>query len=293
MTNDRLDTASIREARSAIETYYTQTSSDYAEVWSGPDDNALHLGHFDSTVRTHDASLLRTNEYLASLAPIPAGSTVLDAGCGIGGSSIWLARTHHCRMIAINIVYQQLLATNANAARLNVQSCLLPACADFHELALRDDSVDVVWAIESCVHAYSIRLVLSEFCRVLRESGLLLLADFVLADAPPAETSAIHRLETIRRNWVLNSLVTVSALLDRINDAGLNLIGVRDTSKFVAPSVERLGRLARAAALRVTDEPASAAWTTTRIGNIDAAVALDDLFHNKTIRYITLCARKR
>ena len=56
------------------------------------DDLGLHCGFFDAQHRAHDEAILNMNRVLASAAGISQQDRVLDAGCGIGGSAIWLAR---------------------------------------------------------------------------------------------------------------------------------------------------------------------------------------------------------
>ena len=46
-----------------------------------------------------DASLLGQ-----AVARVREGDLVLDAGCGLGGSAIWLARSRGARVVGINIV---------------------------------------------------------------------------------------------------------------------------------------------------------------------------------------------
>ena len=76
--------------------YYKSTNFDYEHFWSGRRALALHFGYFDAGVKTHEQSLLKLNQVLADLAHIEASDSVLDAGCGYGGSSIWLGEQIGC-----------------------------------------------------------------------------------------------------------------------------------------------------------------------------------------------------
>jgi cyclopropane fatty-acyl-phospholipid synthase-like methyltransferase len=50
----------------------------------------------------------RMNEILANKVRIAQSDMILDAGCGIGGSSIWLAEHIGCRVVGIDITESQL-----------------------------------------------------------------------------------------------------------------------------------------------------------------------------------------
>src|SRR5206468_3719870 len=83
------------------------TQCDYTWFWMSSDSLAMHFGYYDETVRTHDASLLKMNEVLARYAQITSHDHILDAGCGVGGSAIWLARIFGCQVKGITIVPEQ------------------------------------------------------------------------------------------------------------------------------------------------------------------------------------------
>ncbi len=71
--------------------YFDQTEKDYRWLWGIDRHFGLHCGYYDEHTSGHDAAVLGMNRSLASVVNVTAGETVLDAGCGIGGSALWLA----------------------------------------------------------------------------------------------------------------------------------------------------------------------------------------------------------
>jgi cyclopropane fatty-acyl-phospholipid synthase-like methyltransferase len=63
--------------------------------------------YWDENTHTHSESLLNKNQKLYESADIKPGDYVLDAGCGIGGSSIWMAKNHANNLKAITISAKQ------------------------------------------------------------------------------------------------------------------------------------------------------------------------------------------
>ena len=72
--------------------YYDDTISQYRRIWKLNENMAMHYGFWMKDVRNFGAALAKQNEITASRANIQAGEVVLDAGCGVGGSSVFLAR---------------------------------------------------------------------------------------------------------------------------------------------------------------------------------------------------------
>src|SRR4029079_6118104 len=83
--------ATSSNQRDAVVAYYDQTWLDYRLLWLNRRTLSVHFGYSDATTRGHADGLLKMNQVLADRAGIQPGARVLDAGCGVGGSSIWLA----------------------------------------------------------------------------------------------------------------------------------------------------------------------------------------------------------
>ena len=92
----------------AIVDYYDQTWVDYRLLWLNPDNLAVHHGYTDESTRGHTDALKNMNHVLAQRAAIEPGERVLDAGCGVGGSSLWLAQERDVDVVGITLSAGQL-----------------------------------------------------------------------------------------------------------------------------------------------------------------------------------------
>ena len=135
--------------------YYAIAAKDYKRFWTGPEDLAMHYGYYDDTTRalTHEEALLHMNEVLAGYAHITAEDRVLDAGCGYGGSSLWLAGNVGCQVTGFTLVEAQVQEAQATARRRQLEHCVHFESMDFTQTTFADATFDVVWTLESLVHA--------------------------------------------------------------------------------------------------------------------------------------------
>jgi cyclopropane fatty-acyl-phospholipid synthase-like methyltransferase len=90
-----------------IRAYYDETWGDYRWLWLSPRNYAIHFGYWDATTRTHAQSLREMNRALADRIGIQPGQRVLDAGCGVGGSALWLARKRGVEVVGVTLVASQ------------------------------------------------------------------------------------------------------------------------------------------------------------------------------------------
>jgi MPBQ/MSBQ methyltransferase len=110
-----------------------------------------------------------------SLDRLPAGTTVLDVGCGIGGSSRILAQAYGFAVTGITISPQQVnRAQQLTPVGLDVQFKV----DDAMSLAFADSSFDVVWSIEAGPHMPDKAKFAQELMRVLKPGGVLVVADW-------------------------------------------------------------------------------------------------------------------
>src|SRR3989344_5770833 len=100
--------------------YYDKCEGDYKIVWSLNKTLALHYGYWDESTRNHKEAVRNMNLVLARRAGVRSTDRVLDAGCGVGGSSIFLARNYGCQVVGVALSEKQVRSAKQNAAKHNV-----------------------------------------------------------------------------------------------------------------------------------------------------------------------------
>lgn len=140
----------------------------------------IHLGHYGLPPHRKDflqAKADFVNEMVkwGGLDKLPSGTTVLDVGCGIGGSSRILAKDYGFSVTGITISPQQVqraqeLTSPDVDAKFQVDNALC--------LSFPDNSFDVVWTVEAGPHMEDKALFAKELMRVLKPNGILVVADW-------------------------------------------------------------------------------------------------------------------
>lgn len=125
------------------------------------------------------------NLYFAQQAGIQSGHHILDAGCGVCGPSIDIAR--NIKGIRIDAI--TLSSVQANTARELVQEAGLADqiqvhIGDFHHLPFADEVFDVVLFLESTGYSYDRQRLFAEVYRVLRPGGKLYIKDVFCKELP-------------------------------------------------------------------------------------------------------------
>jgi tocopherol O-methyltransferase len=229
----------------AVERYYDETWADYRCLWLNRRNLAFHFGYYDAPeVRRHAEALENTNRQLARRAAVRPGSRVLDAGCGVGGSSLWLARHHRATVVGITLVRSQAAMGRQMAAAGEGPGRALFLQADYTVVPFRDGTFDVVWALESLCHAADKAAFYREAARVLRPRGRLVVAEYMRASRPLGPGG-----ERIVREWLdgwaIPDLDTPEEHRAHAVRAGLRDAAVEDYTARVRPSLRRLFRIAR------------------------------------------------
>jgi MPBQ/MSBQ methyltransferase len=140
----------------------------------------IHLGHYGSPPQRKDfltAKIDFVHEIVkwGGLNKLPSGSTLLDVGCGIGGSSRILARDYGFSVTGVTISPQQVKrAQDLTSDELDAKFLVGNAIA----LSFPDASFDVVWSVEAGPHMPDKAIFAKELMRVLKPGGVLVVADW-------------------------------------------------------------------------------------------------------------------
>jgi MPBQ/MSBQ methyltransferase len=166
------------QSANTVATSYDQWTEDgILEFYWG---EHIHLGHYGSPPRRKDflaakADFVHEMVRWGGLDQLPAGTQVLDVGCGIGGSSRILGRDYGFAVTAVTISPQQVKrAQDLTPPELPVKFQVDDAMA----LSFPDNSFDVVWSVEAGPHMPDKALFAKELMRVLKPGGILVLADW-------------------------------------------------------------------------------------------------------------------
>ena len=219
--------------------YYEACEAGYRQVWDLEHSGAMHYGFWDATTRTLRQALRRENEVLAEIAAIQPTDNVLDAGCGVGGSSLFLAETIGCQVTGITLSPRQMQRARDEARRRALTGRVQFHAMDFTRTAFSDASFDIVWAIESACHAADKKDFLQEAFRVLRPGGRLVVADgFAVKETYPFSEATL--MERWLSGWAVDSLPTVARFMAEAQRGGFEDIAVQDVTELVLPSARRL-----------------------------------------------------
>lgn len=173
-------------AVSTARSYYNSPDADtfYSSVWGGED---IHVGLYERPDEPIVDASRRTVARMASKLSLTERSIVLDLGSGYGGSARYLAETHGCRVLALNLSEVE----NDRHRRLNAERGLTGAIevvdGSFERIPYPDDSVDVVWSQDAFLHSGDRHRVLEEVARVLRPGGELIFTDPMAVDGCPKD----------------------------------------------------------------------------------------------------------
>lgn len=172
-----LTARSYQSANSVANSYDQWTEDGILEFYWG---EHIHLGHYGSPPRRKNflqAKYDFVHEMVAwgGLDKFPAGTTLLDVGCGFGGSSRILAKDYGFSVTGVTISPKQVQrARELTPEGIDAQFKVDDAMA----LSYPDASFDVVWSVEAGPHMPNKAVFAKELMRVLKPGGVLVLADW-------------------------------------------------------------------------------------------------------------------
>lgn len=223
-----------------IQEFYDASSELWEEVWG----EHMHHGYYgkDGTrqLDRRQAQIDLIEELLTWTDDFTPNrpENILDVGCGIGGSSLYLAEKFGARVTGITLSPVQ-----ANRAKERAQALGLRARTDFQvanalNMPFADHSFDLVWSLESGEHMPDKVQFLQECQRVLKPGGKFIFATWCHRPTnavTPLTGNEEKHLQDIYRVYCLPYVVSLPKYTELVKQCGFKNLRVDDWSTAVAP----------------------------------------------------------
>ncbi len=273
-----------------VQTYYDYTLPFYRIFWHG-NTRALHYGMWNSTTTNLNEALLNTNKFLADKSGISGGEKILDAGCGVGGSLLWLCQKFDVNGVGITISEKQLEKANELAKRLGLEKRCNFELQDYAKTNFPESSFDIVWAIESVCHAFDKKDFIMEAFRLLKPHGRLIVADGFI-EKNNLSVSEHSMLQDFIKGLALENLANTKIFEKQLSEVGFSDIKNYDETEHIIPSSKIMKRMS------TWSLPLSKLTGWLRItpnllkDNNKAGIVQYDLFNNRILTYRVFSATK-
>lgn len=277
--------------RSQIQQFYDASSGLWEQVWG----EHMHHGYYGATgneKKDRRQAQIDLIEELLTWAGIGQASNILDVGCGIGGSSLYLAEKFNASATGITLSPIQAKRAAQRAQEADLTSRVRFEVADALEMPFSDDSFDFVWSMESGEHMPDKQKFLAECYRVLKPGGTFLMATWCHRPITPATgeltTEEKQHLVDIYRVYCLPYVISLPEYAELAHSLPFQDIRTADWSDAVEPFWDIV--------IDSAFEPqALFALLQSGWGTIQAALSLGLMsrgYRRGLIRYGLLCAKK-
>jgi len=218
--------------------YYDLSEIHYRLHWNMDKSRSLHYGYWDASTKNFHEALLNINKIIAQHAKITKNHHALDAGCGVGGSAIWMAKNIGCKVTGISLSERQITLANASAKKENVDQLVTFLQKDYTATGFDDNTFDVIWAIESVCYVTDKSEFLNEAHRILKPGGRLVVVDIYKKDN--IEGKDAQQMQRLAHGWAIEEHTTKEKFEQQLSETGFRVIDIEDASEAIMRSVKRL-----------------------------------------------------
>ena len=259
--------AADRAVQRRVRSYFEDTTKDYLKYYGTRKHHHMHYG-FERGRGRGVSPTGHMTRYVAGIAglfpadPARPAPVVLDAGCGMGGSSILLARETGALCVGINLVELHARIARSFALRdaakwgapAETPRGTTPAPAglartparfvanDYTTPAFKPESFDVIWALESFCYAADKEAWVRAMAPLLKPGGRLVIADGF--SGRPASTDAERRsFGHFLKGWAVPHFCSLEQVQDWARACGLEVAHAEDITRDVLPHAFNIFRL--------------------------------------------------
>ncbi|MQL71376.1 hypothetical protein Taro_003694 [Colocasia esculenta] len=232
------------EVNKEIQEYYHDTTSlTWEKMWG----DHVHTGFYDPGVTApspaeNRAALVRTVEEALRFAgisddPEKRPKRIVDVGCGIGGSSFYLAKRYGAQCDGININPTQIERARARAAAEGLEDKVNFHLGDAMQQPFPDGHFDLVWCMDVIDHMTDREKFFRELVRVAAPGATIIITSVCRRDPEekPFTPDEVVLLKRICEGLHHASWFTVPGYINIAESLPLKDIKTADWSENIIP----------------------------------------------------------
>jgi len=224
------------ELNQQIQAFYDASSGLWEQIWG----EHMHHGYYGadgSLKKERREAQIDLIEELLNWAEVQQATDILDVGCGIGGSSLYLAARYRAFATGITLSPKQASRATERARAAGLSGSTRFLVADALNMPFADNSFDFVWSLESGEHMPDKVKFVQELCRVLKPGGKLLMVTWCHRpiDQRPLTADEQKHLQEIYRVYCLPHVISLPEYELIARSLPLQNIRTADWSPAVAP----------------------------------------------------------
>ncbi|MEB3211463.1 MAG: methyltransferase domain-containing protein [Leptolyngbyaceae bacterium] len=220
-----------------IQEFYDASSGLWEQVWG----EHMHHGYYGpdgNTRKNRYQAQVDLIEELLTWSRVQSAHRILDVGCGIGGTTLYLAKKFNAEATGITLSPVQANRARERATALGIDARF--DVADALAMPFEDASFDLVWSLESGEHMPDKAQFMKECCRVLKPGGKFAMAVWCHRPTDPASGGLLtederKHLEKIYQVYCLPYVISLPNFEAIAQDLPFQDIQTADWSTAVSP----------------------------------------------------------
>ena len=219
-----------------IQQFYDASSGLWEQVWG----EHMHHGYYGpdgNQKKDRRRAQIDLIEELLQWAGVQQADDILDVGCGIGGSSLYLAQKFDATVTGITLSPVQAARAKERAA-VAVNPKAQFQVADALDMPFADNSFDLVWSLESGEHMPDKEKFLQECYRVLKPAGTLIMVTWChrpIDEGGPLTADEQKHLADIYQVYCLPYVISLPEYEEIAHNLSFKNVRTADWSTAVAP----------------------------------------------------------